>query len=187
MPIGFARSIFSGDETQKESILTLPGLSNASNPSAPLFPNSGGGGSISIVKDEMSIFTGITGRGMAIADGTYKIIITRTSDGTLPAGGSIGIRCGAGKENTGTSDFIFQSGEVNTSFYDVSGSRTGTGGAPTFESTDSHDGTTITLASVTFADPSNKEAVSYRINSLSGFSGSFSTPSFELKFTKIFS
>tara|TARA_R110002012_G_scaffold51408_5_gene132964 strand:- start:1516 stop:2073 length:558 start_codon:yes stop_codon:yes gene_type:complete len=185
MPIGFARSIFSGDETQKESILTLPGLSNASNPSAPLFPNSGGG-SISIVKDEMSIFTGITGRGMAIADGTYKIIITRTSDGSYPAGPvNISIRCGAGKENTGTSGFDFPS-ELNTSLYSLAGTRSSGSGAVTFSGS-GHDGETITLTSVTFADPSNKEAVSYEIFALSGFTGTFSTPSFELKFTKIFS
>jgi hypothetical protein len=187
MPIGFARSIFSGDETTKESILTLPGLSNASNPSAPLFPNSGSG-SISIVKDELSIFTGITGRGMAIADGTYKVIITRTSDGSYPAGPvNISIRCGAGKENTGTGGFTFPS-ELNTSLYSLAGTRSSGSGAVTFSGA-GHDGTTITLDSVTFADPSNKEAVTYEIFALSGFSSglAFSTPSFELKFTKIFS
>ncbi len=188
MPIGFARSIFSGDETQKVSILTLPGLSNATNPSAPLFPYVGGGGSMSIVKDEMSIFTGITGRGVGIVDGTYKMIITRTSDGSYPAGPvNISIRCGAGKENTGTSGFDFPS-ELNTSLYSLAGTRSSGSGAVTFSGS-GHDGETITLDSVTFADPSNKEAVSYEIFGLSGFSAplAFSTPSFELKFTKIFS
>ena len=182
MPIGFARSIFSGDETQKESIMTLAGLSNASNPSAPLYAILPA--ALTIVKDEMSIFGSHTSgdRGIPIADGTYKMIITRTSDGTYPTGpASISIRCGAGIENRGTSTFAFPDGEANTSFFSLSGSRSSGSGALTFS------GTTITLDSVTFADPSDKQSVAYEIFAIGGFSGTFSTPSFELKFTKIFS
>ena len=189
MPIGFARSIFSGDETQKESIMTLAGLSNASNPSAPLYATLPG--ALTIVKDELSIFGSHTSgdRGIPIADGTYKMIITRTSDGTYPTGPvNISIRCGAGKENRGTSSFTFPDGEANTSFMSLSGSRSSGSGALTFSGS-GHDGTTITLDSVTFADPSDKQSVAYEIFSIGGFSAplAFSTPSFELKFTKIFS
>ena len=178
MPVGFARSLFTGSVfIPKETVITISGISSQST---GLFYST----SFSTSKDELGIVGstvgGGNGRALIIADGTYNMQITSATGTSISTSlGGAGI---SGSVTLGKGNFSFDGGNSSIAgSFNVSknytGTRSGTtGSVPLDDVTLPYD-----FGPVTFSN--NKITMLSGINTGSG--NSMGTPSWTITLYEI--